>query len=75
MSLPLTMSNLKELLDEMYSAAEAEGNGTAMSTILDVQEEIEVSFHEAPFRCVGEVDAAEVASQARLALGKEGTLQ
>lgn len=46
MSLPLTMANIKELLDEMYSAAEDEGNGTAMTTILDVMEEIEVSFHE-----------------------------
>lgn len=46
MSLPLTMANIKELLDEMYSAAEDEGNGTAMSTILDVQEQIEVSFYE-----------------------------
>lgn len=74
MSLPLTMSNLKELLDEMYSAAEAEGNGTAMSTILDIQEEVEVSFHEAPARHFEEVDAAQVASQVRLALGKEGEL-
>lgn len=57
MSLPLTMSNLKELLDEMYSAAETEGNGTAMSTILDVQEEIEVSFHEAPARHFEGVEA------------------
>lgn len=46
MSLPLTKANLKELLDEMYSVAEDEGNGTAMTTILDVWEEIEVSFHE-----------------------------
>lgn len=57
MSLPLTMSNLKELLDEMYSAAEAECNGTAMSTILDIQEEIEVSFHEAPARDFEGVEA------------------
>ncbi|MER0093597.1 hypothetical protein [Corynebacterium sp. KPL2838] len=74
MSIPLTMSNLKELLDEMYSAAEAEGNGTAMSTILDIQEEVEVSFHEAPVRYIEKVDAAQVASQVRLALGKEGEL-
>lgn len=46
MSLPLTKANLKELLDEMYSVAEDEGNGTAMTTILDVWEEVEVSFHE-----------------------------
>lgn len=46
MSLPLTKANIKELLDEMYSAAEEEGNATAMTTILDVWEEIEVSFHE-----------------------------
>lgn len=46
MSLPLSMSNLKGLLDEMYSSASAEGNGTAMTTLLDVWEEIEVSFHE-----------------------------
>ncbi|HAT1153056.1 TPA: hypothetical protein I8V91_002099 [Corynebacterium striatum] len=46
MSLPLTMANIKELLDEMYSVAEDEDNGDAMSTILDVWEEIEVSFHE-----------------------------
>lgn len=75
MSIPLTMSNLKELLDEMYSAAEAEGIGTAMSTILDIQEEVEVSFHEAPVCYFEEVDAAQVASQIRLALGKEGALQ
>lgn len=46
MSLPLTKANLKELLDEMYSVAEDEGNGTAMTTILDVWEEVEVSFYE-----------------------------
>lgn len=46
MSLPLLMSNLKQLLDEMYSVAEEDGNGTAMTTILDVWEQIEVSFHE-----------------------------
>lgn len=46
MSLPLTKANVKELLDEMYSAAEDEGNGTKMTTILDVWEEIEVSFHD-----------------------------
>lgn len=46
MSLPLTKANLKELLDEMYSVAEDESNGTAMTTILDVWEEIEVSFHD-----------------------------
>lgn len=46
MSLPLTLANINELLDEMFSAAEEEGNGTAMTTILDVQEQIEVSFHE-----------------------------
>ena len=75
MSIPLTMSNLKELLDEMYSAAEAEGNGSAMTTVLDVWEEVEVSFHEAPVRYFEEVDAAQAASQIRLALGKEGALQ
>lgn len=46
MSLPLLMSNLKQLLDKMYSVAEEDGNGTAMTTILDVWEQIEVSFHE-----------------------------
>lgn len=46
MSLPLTKANLKELLDDMYAFAEGEGNGTAMTTILDVWEEVEVSFHE-----------------------------
>lgn len=75
MSIPLTMSNLKELLDEMYSDAEAEGNGTAMTTLLDVWEEVEVSFHEAPVRYIEEVDAAQAASQIRLTLGKEGALQ
>lgn len=46
MSLPLTKANLKELLDELYSVAEDENNAEAMSTILDVWEEVEVSFHE-----------------------------
>lgn len=72
MSLPLTMSNLKELLDEMYSAAEAESNGTAMSTLLDVWEEIEVSFHEAPARHVAQVDTAQAAEQIRQSLAQDG---
>lgn len=46
MSIPLTKANLKQLLDELYSVAEDEENGEAMDTILDVWEEIEVSFHE-----------------------------
>lgn len=72
MSLPLTMSNLKQLLDEMYAAAEAECNGTAMSTILDIQEEIEVSFHEAPARRYEEVDAAKAAALLRRILAEDG---
>lgn len=71
MSIPLTMSNLKELLDEMYSAAEAEANGTAMSTILDIQEEVEVTFHEAPARHVEQVDTAQAAEQIRQVLAKD----
>lgn len=46
MSIPLTKANLKQLLDELYSVAEDEENGEAMDTILDVWEEVEVTFHE-----------------------------
>ncbi|MGV0350265.1 hypothetical protein ACUY2G_04950 [Corynebacterium guaraldiae] len=46
MSLPLTMHNIKELLRELYDEAAHENDGTAMTTILYIEEQIEVSFHE-----------------------------